>query len=1780
MRGITPLLERWLGNLLARQFEGRVSKGIAKTVTKQRVESHFDLELRSAVMLDIQDMMPVDGDSRLSKIKTIMQHFSEAWRCWKANIPWSVPGMPAPICAIITRYVRMKGDWWTNAAYYNRERIKRGATVDKTVCRKNVGRLTRLWMRAEQERQSAYLKDGPFIDADQAVSVYNTVVRWLESRRFTLIPLPPPNYKHDTKILILALDRLKETFSTQARLNQAEREELALIEQAFDNPHEYLSRIKRHILTQRTFKEVKIEFNDHYSHLTPVYTFEPLEKVTDAYLDAYVWYEADLRGLFPSWIKPADSEPTPLLVHKFCRGVNSLQGVWDTAKGENTVLLQTKYEKIFEKADPRLLNALLSLVVDRNIADYMTARNNVTMGFKDMAVTNTLGVIRGLQFSSFICQFYALVMDILLLGLTRAADLAGPPQEPNDFMQFDSVVTETRHPIRAFCRFVDQLWIVMRLDEEESRTLVQRFLTENPDPNNENVVGYPNKKCWPKDCRMKRLKFDVNLGRAAFWEMTNRLPRALTSLDWDSSFVSVYSKDNANLLFDMAGFEIRILPKCRQLSSLVGNEMAAAAEALIPKEGVWQLMDDTSKEVSATAYLRVDDESQKKFENTIRQILMSSGSATFSKIAAKWNVALTGLMTYFREAVLNTTELLDLLVRCETKIQNRIKVGLNSKMPNRFPPVVFYTPKELGGLGMVSMGHFLIPASDLKYSKQTNVGITHFRAGMSHEEDQHIPNLYRYIQSWESEFLDSQRVWSEYAVKRKTAQEQNRRLTLEDLEDSWDRGVPRINTLFQKDRQTLAYDKGWRVRQWFRQFHSSRTSHYAWTHQRHDGKLWRLDAYQTDMIQALGGVEAILEHTLFKGTYFPTWEGLFWEKASGFEESLKLKKLTGAQRMGLSQVPNRRFTLWWSPTINRANVYVGFQVQLDLTGVFMHGKLPTLKISLIQLFRAHLWQRIHESLVMDVCQVLDRHLNPLGIEQVQRETIHPRKSYKMNSSCADVLCFSESRWSVYAPSLLSEPIREGKDLPNSGSSNKYWIDVQLRWGDFDSHDIERYCRAKFLDYTQDSLSNYPSATGLLVGVDLAYNVHSAYGHWTPGMKPFMQKAMAKIMKDNPALYTLRERIRKGLQLYSSQPTEPYLSSQNYAELFCGQTIWFVDDSNVYRVVTHKTYEGNLTTKPVNGAIFTFNPRTGELFMRIIHTSSWQGQKRLSQLSKWKTAEEVATLIRSLPEEEQPKQIIVTHKALLDPLEAHLLDFPNIVLKGSELSLPFKALLMVERFGDMVLRATEPAMVIFNAYDNWLETCASVTCFSRLILILRAMMIKPDRCKVILKPNKSVITLQEHTWPHLTPEQWVKTESALKDLILNDYALRNNVSVQALTQTEIRDIILGADVAPPSVQQQEIAEIEKQARDEAHITSVTTKTFNVHGEEILVATHTPHEQAIFAAKTDWRARAVASTQLLARARHIYTANPASRMSGGINPGVFVIPRHLLVKFVSSVDLRTRVSAVLFGKIQKETSSASIREVHCFLILPQIGTHQSVTLPSAAVPLNHPMLKGLAPLGILTTTTNNAGGNAEIAASVSVADVRALATLLSNNGALVNATETANQQNPQLKSANPWLAALHEGCVASLSLSFIPGACSISGFRPSTSGLDWMKKDFDSHQPATGTPGLEGSSVEGVSVVITDKLRGFFLVPQDNDGCWNYHFMGVKHSQTSSVIKQKGAAAFKVDVMKTFYDEVHRPLHFRMFEQVDAAVEMLDNEKAKLNSASGVEGVNGADVENAF
>ena len=102
----------------------------------------------------------------------------------------------------------------------------------------------------------------------------------------------------------------------------------------------------------------------------------------------------------------------------------------------------------------------------------MTTKNNIVITYKDMSHINSYGLIRGLQFASFIMQYYGLILDLLILGLIRASELAGPPTSPNEFMSFKDIETETRSPIRLYNRYIDRIYMLFRFTELESRELI------------------------------------------------------------------------------------------------------------------------------------------------------------------------------------------------------------------------------------------------------------------------------------------------------------------------------------------------------------------------------------------------------------------------------------------------------------------------------------------------------------------------------------------------------------------------------------------------------------------------------------------------------------------------------------------------------------------------------------------------------------------------------------------------------------------------------------------------------------------------------------------------------------------------------------------------------------------------------------------------------------------------------------------------------------------------------------------------------------------------------------------------------------------------------------------------------------------------------------------------------------------------------------------------------------------------------------------------------------
>lgn len=54
---------------------------------------------------------------------------------------------------------------------------------------------------------------------------------------------------------------------------------------------------------------------------------------------------------------------------------------------------------------------------------------------------------------------------------------------------------------------------------------------------------------------------------------------------------------------------------------------------------------------------------------------------------------------------------------------------------------------------------------------------------------------------------------------------------------------------------------------------------------------------------------------------------------------------------------------------------------------------------------------------------------------------------------------------------------------------KYWVDVQFCWGDYDFYDIERYVCVKYFDYIIDNMSIYFFFIGVFIGIDLVYNFY-------------------------------------------------------------------------------------------------------------------------------------------------------------------------------------------------------------------------------------------------------------------------------------------------------------------------------------------------------------------------------------------------------------------------------------------------------------------------------------------------------------------------------------------------------------------------------------------------------------------------------------------------------------------------------------------------------------------
>ena len=349
---------------------------------------------------------------------------------------------------------------------------------------------------------------------------------------------------------------------------------------------------------------------------------------------------------------------------------------------------------------------------------------------------------------------------------------------------------------------------------------------------------------------------------------------------------------------------------------------------------------------------------------------------------------------------------------------------------------------------------------------------------------------------------------------------------------------------------------------------------------------------------------------------------------------------------------------------------------------------------------------------------------------------------------------------------------------------------------------------------------------------------------------------------------------------------------------------------------------------------------------------------------------------------------------------------------------------------------------------------------------------------------------------------VKVEVELKNLILADYGKKNNVNVASLTQSEIKDIILGMEITTPNILNNNGKDgnnkdiINNPTISNTNGTTVTSTTVNKLGETITTQTISPYEQQKFVSKTDWRIKAISASNLYLRTNHIFV-NSENIKENGLT---YVLPKNLLKKFITIADLRTQIFGYIYGISPKD--DPLVKEIHCIVVVPQTGTHLNVNIPNQ--PPEHSYLKDYEPLGWIHTQPVETG-------QLSAYDVQLHSKLLTERNIMDVETSIV------------------------LTCSFTQGSCTLCGYRLTPLGLDWGKSNKEG---MNSNNGYSNMCYEKVQLLLSEKFMGFFMVP-DNE-VWNYNFIAVEPASTFRY-------GLTLANPKDYYNEIHRPSHFVHLEK---------------------------------
>ncbi|KAL0266060.1 UNVERIFIED_CONTAM: hypothetical protein PYX00_011777 [Menopon gallinae] len=1217
-RGNTKLLESYCAKLVKRVTGGR-ERDVAKRVTKQRAESAYDKEWRERFLREAEylgtgsldqctggagctppkalSFCPEDavggagahaaeGSGRLSRGKRrLLAHLGEAWRCWKAHVGYSTGS--GEVDRLVNKFIVDRAGYYIRNSLVVQERVLKGQKVDKIALKKCVGRVGRLDLKCCVDRQNEYLSRGPQVPVGVALKMYDALCSYVKKRGLKKIEFPAGDSVCET-ILANTLNELKDEVKRE-RLSREDSMEMETIESALCSTKEALYKVRKRLLVERAFKEIEY---------TP--TIGSLRKCACRYEGTR---RSTVGGIWPPGRAGthAGAEAGHACVH-------ALNGVFKVDIVDRIVDSFLDRYLFYEAHNMGLFPCYLKprdeelgIQVVRGFCESLSRcpQGHVLLQLKfenteDNADLNLLARMLRLVLDPVLVDYIVSRNNAsisykdmsftncvgIVKGLSFAPFLAMLYNMCIDLVLTDGCLFDNSHLyIREGIRHLNRLYLVVDPSALCSDGRAGAYLDE--------CRGILGTELRPRGA--------ARLGSAITSYLRSKLHPSVCAVSLESSTAHTFS-------FSLCSFRVTLSQR-------------------MPCANAWRLG-------ACFAKLEVAEEGVCAFRQRMNHILRSSTGSTFYKTINKWNAAILALHVYYREAIENTTELVGLAVRYERRVQNTIKIAINSKMSVRFPDVVFYAPRHAGGLGM--------------YRGPGVHGEIRGAADPNNSADPggRLPSIGDYIVPWQEEFAESERAYGGL-----------KDMSLDELRLLFNRGLPRISTIFHKDRNAASFDKGFRIRALFRRYRLPKDNQFSFMSMRHDGRLWDLSRYEDDVVGHFGGLPHVYEHTLHAAM------GLGSEKLV-FEEVTCSKQMTNAQRTGLNQIPNRRFILWWSPTINRAKVYVGYRTQLDLTGVFMHGKLSTVRISYVHIFRNHLWQNIHKSLVDSLVRNMDY--------EVQRCRVSNKKSLRMHEAAPDFVI--RGAMDVRLVSIGPQGEEEGAaarlccEESTAGCVDELWVDVQLRWCNYDERDL---CRQ-----AEDAFRSHGTRWGFVVLFDLCYSRFAVCGYM-PGGLMNLGDYCSVLLKTDALVGVLRERIRRALGLLVNGAT----ATSSDVEVFDAEYI----------------------VQYTRDHLFVFRPRTGFLERLDIQFGRRDFRSRVCEL-----------LIKCLERCGGTSSTVVVPCDLHMHIKSYASEYPFLRVRPSEIKIHFEHL-PPQRAGAKCL------------YEGW---CTSAyTSFCRLALILKGASIQ-------------------------------------------------------------------------------------------------------------------------------------------------------------------------------------------------------------------------------------------------------------------------------------------------------------------------------------------------------------------------------------------------------------------------------------------------------------------------